>query len=126
MFDKRYKEYVHPTLVNGGVFSCVEDMLPYIVADELSYEFTINGEYYCPNSIYKVLMDAYNYGDMFEIPPEGKSDYSVQELRILRELAIIGEKDRKEYSAAHDYPYLTWNNDNGALEAELFTEIEEN
>ena len=68
------------------------------------YEFQIDGEYNHHHEFHRVIEDAYNYGSQFAIPPECESDYSQQELNLLRKLAWQGDMDRQKWRVESDMP----------------------
>ena len=108
-YDNAFYVYVHPNVE----YYCSDIGF---VAEELCgkclcYEFKIGSEYSHHHEISSVIKDAYNYGYQFSIPPECESDYSKQELELLRTLAIKGEQDRSEYRREHGLDDITMSSD---------------
>lgn len=104
-YDDVLHAYVHPNV--DGFCSYIEDIAEELCGSCLCYEFQIGGEYSHHHEFQFVVEDAYNYGSQFSVPPECESDYSKQELELLRTLAIKGEQDRSEYRREHGLDSIT-------------------
>jgi hypothetical protein len=104
-YDKSLHGYIHPYLRE-------EEFDIELIAEELCnkclcFEFKIGDGYSHHHEFRRVIEDAYNYGSQFSIPSECESDYSQQELDLLRKLAWQGEMDRQKYRSEHDLPSVT-------------------
>ena len=104
IYDNTLHGYVHPYFYHRDEFFDVEILAEYLCSEGLCYEFQIDGEYNHHHEFHRVIEDAYNYGSQFTIPPECESDYSRQELNLLRKLAWQGEMDRQKWRVEHDMP----------------------
>ena len=98
-YDNVFYVYTHPNVDYYCFY--IESVAEELCDDCLCYEFKIGGEYKHHHELHNVIKDAYNYGSQFTIPFECESDYSEQELRLLRKLADKGEMDRMEYRKEH-------------------------
>lgn len=116
-YDKSLHGYIHPYL-------CEEELDIELIAEELCnkclcFEFKIGDGYSHHHEFHRVIEDAYNYGSQFSIPSECESDYSRQELDLLRKLALQGEMDRQKYRAEHDLPCVTMTTEDDFEEDEV-------
>lgn len=119
IYDKSLHGYIHPYFYHRDEFFDVELLAEYLCSEGLCYEFQISGEYSHRHEFHRVIEDAYNYGSQFSIPPECESDYSQQELDLLRKLAWRGEMDRQKYRVEHDLPCITMTTEDGSEEDEV-------
>ena len=118
-YDKPTHGYMHPYFYHRDEFFDVELLAEYLCSEGLCYEFQINSDYSHRHEFHRVIEDAYNYGDQFTIPPECESDYSRQELTLLRKLAWQGEMDRQKYRVEHDLPCITMTTEDDSEEDEI-------
>lgn len=118
-YDEPTHGYMHPYLYHRSEFFDVELLAEYLCGEGLCYEFKINGDYSHRHEFHRVIEDAYNYGSQFTIPPECESDYSKQELVLLRKLAWQGEMDRQKYRVEHDLPCVTMTTEDDSEEYEI-------
>lgn len=118
-YDEPTHGYMHPYFFEHDEFFDVELLAEKLCNEYLCYEFQIGGEYNHHHELHRVIEDAYNYGSQFTIPPECESDYSQQELTLLRKLAWQGEMDRQKYRIEHDLPCITMTTEDDSEEDEV-------
>ena len=126
IYDKSLHGYMHPYFFEYDEFFDAELLAEKLCNEYLCYEFQIGGEYDCRNEFHRVIEDAYNYGSQFTIPPECESDYSQQELNLLRKLAWQGEMDRQKWWVENDMPCITMTEENESEEDEVINPINYN
>lgn len=102
IYDNNLHGYVHPSF-DEERFD-IEELAEELCDKGLCYEFQIGGEYDHHHELHRVIEDAYNYGSQFTIPFECESDYSRQELNLLRKLAWQGDMDRQKWRVENDIP----------------------
>ena len=123
-YDESLHGFMHPYFFDHDEFFDVELLAEKLCNEYLCYEFQIGGEYDCRNEFHRVIEDAYNYGSQFTIPPECESDYSQQELALLRKLAWQGEIDRQKYKIEHDLPCITMTTEEDSEEDEISSPVD--
>lgn len=73
-YDKRYQCYVCPKLIEE------RGPLEYVIAEltrtGLIYKYKLNGQWTHDHIFAGVLLNAYNKGDVFEVPQEVEYQYS--------------------------------------------------
>lgn len=87
--------YVHPDYINYCDYFNIENLAEELCHNSLYYGVEINGHDWHEHEFSRVIEDAYNYAETFEIPPECKDEYSKQELEFLMALVEAGKRDRQ-------------------------------
>lgn len=92
-YDKKYHCYINPEIIDE------QGDCAYICAETAKsgclYLFVLNGEKKHAHTIDEVFLASYNYSEIFSIDKEDETQYSNQELELIKELVECGKTARK-------------------------------
>lgn len=104
-YDKALKGYFSTDKVGNGIHFDIETLVEELCHDNFVFEYKIGSKWSHNHEFRRVIQNAYKYGRQFSVPEESKSDYSEQELRILKKVVEVGQSRINAYKK-----YLDENN----------------
>ena len=97
IYDKALRGYVATDSTSTGAFFDIETLAEELCCDNCIFRYKVDNKLTHEHELRRVIQDAYMYGEQFEIPKEYELDYSEQELRILKKIAIVGQSRINAY-----------------------------